>query len=191
MLVIAGLGNPGKNYANTRHNVGFMAINRLQKEFNAENEKRKFTSKIAEAQIDNQKVLLVKPMSFMNNSGSPIKEIMDFYRLPAENLLVIYDDMDLPLGSIRIRPEGSAGGHKGLADIINKLGTDKIPRIRIGIGRPKEGEDPTEYVLGRFTDEEQLIIRQLLDKLKEIIICIIKEGYPKAMSIFNKEYLTK
>lgn len=189
--MIAGLGNPGKNYANTRHNVGFMAINRLQKEFNAENEKRKFTSKIAEAQIDNQKVLLVKPMSFMNNSGSPIKEIMDFYRLPAENLLVIYDDMDLPLGSIRIRPEGSAGGHKGLADIINKLGTDKIPRIRIGIGRPKEGEDPTEYVLGRFTDEEQLIIRQLLDKLKEIIICIIKEGYPKAMSIFNKEYLTK
>ncbi len=187
MFAIVGLGNPGKDYAETRHNLGFMAINKLSKHWNIPTNKKKFESRIGEGIVKNQKIMLIKPATFMNNSGSAVMHIVNFYKLEPNELLIIYDDIDLKLGTIRIRTKGSSGGHKGLADIINKLGTDQIPRIRIGIGKPEDNIDTIDYVLSKFTPEEKKVIDKTLEHLIDAVEYILDAGYQKAMDKFNKK----
>jgi PTH1 family peptidyl-tRNA hydrolase len=145
MYIIAGLGNPGKEYANTRHNSGYMALEYLAEKLNVKLNKLKFNSVYGETSVNGEKVMLVKPVTYMNRSGLALGEIIRFYKVPTENLIVIYDDIDIPLGTLRIRPKGSAGTHNGMKSIISSLGSE-FPRIRIGIGRNQD-MDLADYVL--------------------------------------------
>ena len=185
MFIITGLGNPGEQYAGTRHNVGFMVINLLAKRWQIEINKRKFNSRTGVGLIKNHQVLLQKPVTFMNNSGLAVRQALDFYKLVPEDILIIYDDMDLRLGQLRIRTQGSAGGHKGLASVISHLGTDKISRVRIGIGAPPTGQNAVDYVLSRFTSEEMPIINEAINKAADAVEYILEYGYNKAMDKFN------
>ncbi len=185
MFIITGLGNPGEQYSGTRHNVGFMVINLLAKRWQIEINKKKFNSRIGLGSIKDKQVLLQKPATFMNNSGLAVRQALDFYKLAPEDVLIIYDDMALKLGQLRIRTQGSAGGHKGLASVINHLGTEKIPRIRIGIASPPVGQDAIEYVLSRFDEEQQLIINRAIELAANAAEYILEYGYNKAMDKFN------
>ena len=162
MYIIAGLGNPGKEYTNTRHNAGYMAVEHLAEKFNIKLNKLKFNSVYGDMTLNGEKVMLVKPVTYMNRSGIAISEIMNFYKIPSENLVVIYDDIDLPLGSLRIRPGGSPGTHNGMKSITSSIGNN-FPRIRIGIGRD-EDMDLADYVLERFSSSERDLINPIIEK---------------------------
>ncbi len=162
MFVVVGLGNPGKKYQKTRHNVGFEVIDGLANSPSAEPFREKFKAEIAELREDSEKILLVKPQTFMNLSGQSVRQIVDFYQLELENLLVICDDMNLPLGKLRFRKKGTHGGHNGLRDIQNHLGTTEYPRLRIGVGEP--GDDTVDHVLGRFRPSEKKPIEEAVEK---------------------------
>jgi len=181
--LVAGLGNPGPEYARTRHNIGFLVADRLASQLGATWEK---ASK-AEAHIAKAgDLLLVKPQSFMNRSGFPILAIAQFYKVPAEEILVVFDDFALPLGRIRLRPDGGTGGHNGLESIIVQFGTDQIPRLRIGIGgAPAEGA--VDHVLGRFFEEELPLVRATIERAAEAVKCAIDNGLISAMNTFNKQ----
>lgn len=186
-MLITGLGNPGPEYAETRHNVGFMVINRLSRRWDIQIDKRKFNGRIGSGRFDDQKVILQKPATFMNRSGLAVREAMDFYKLTNEDLLIIYDDLDLPTGQLRIRTKGSAGGHKGLTDVINHIGSNEIARIRIGIDSPGPKGDTVDYVLSRFSKEEQPIIEKAIEKAVDAVEIIIRDGCSKAMDRFNEK----
>ena len=153
MYVIAGLGNPGKKYENTRHNMGFITVDQLAEKHDIKVDKLKFKALVGEGRIAGQKVLLVKPQTYMNLSGESIREVMHFYKLEPENLIVIYDDIDIELGTLRIRKFGSAGTHNGMKSVVYQLQSDRFPRIRIGIGNQKKG-DLVDFVIGGFSKEE-------------------------------------
>jgi PTH1 family peptidyl-tRNA hydrolase len=182
--LIVGLGNPGERYAFTRHNVGFQALDHLAKRHHLSFRKTRRQGLLARGEIEGHRVALLKPLTYMNRSGDVVVPLFRGYRLPIDRLLVIYDDLDLPLGSIRIRAQGSAGGHKGMVSIIDLLGPE-IPRLRVGIGRREEA--PQEYVLSPFTVEEWIIMEKSYDKIAEAVECIIREGLSKAMEQFNRE----
>ncbi|PID67466.1 MAG: aminoacyl-tRNA hydrolase [Fusobacteriales bacterium] len=168
MKVIVGLGNPGKKYELTRHNIGFMAIDNLKKHFDINEEKNKFQALISEKNINGEKVLLVKPQTFMNLSGNSLREIINFYKLdPKEDVVVIYDDMDLPIEQLRIRLKGSSGGHNGIKSIIENIGEEFV-RLKCGIG--KKDRDAIEHVLGKFSQTEQEKIEEMI---KEVVNCVI------------------
>ncbi len=186
-MLITGLGNPGTEYAGTRHNIGFMVINRLSRRWDIPVDKKKFNSRTGSGYFDGQKVMLQKPATFMNRSGLAVREAMDFYKLTNEELLVIYDDLDLPTGKLRIRTKGSAGGHKGLIDVINHLGTNEITRIRIGIDTPGPRGNTVDYVLSKFSKEEQGIIEESIEKAADAVEMIIKNNPQKAMDLFNEK----
>jgi PTH1 family peptidyl-tRNA hydrolase len=155
MKLIVGLGNPGEKYDKTRHNIGFDVIDNLAQELGVTNFRDKFNGDIGEANIQGEKVFLLKPMTFMNLSGDSIREVVKFYKLdPKEDIIVIYDDMDIPLGKLKIKKKGSAGGHNGIKSIISHLGQEFI-RIKCGIGKPKKGEEVVNYVLGYFSKKER------------------------------------
>jgi len=151
--LIVGLGNPGRKYADNRHNVGFQCLDRLAEAWGLSFSRQKHKALLAQGQIAGLKVILAKPHTFMNLSGEAMERMARFYKVPPENILVIYDDLDLPVGRIRLRPEGGSGGHKGMQSIIEHLGSNGFPRLRVGIGRPTHG-DPVDYVLGDFTLDE-------------------------------------
>ncbi len=155
MKLIVGLGNPGKQYEHTRHNVGFMVIDKLAKELSIPLDRQKFNGLYGMGHISGEKVILLKPLTYMNLSGECIRPLMDYYDIDNDEIVVIYDDLDLPVGKIRLRTKGSAGGHNGIKSMILHLATQEFNRIRIGIDRPKNGMKITDYVLGRFTEEEQ------------------------------------
>ncbi|MBO8159780.1 aminoacyl-tRNA hydrolase [Thermosyntropha sp.] len=183
MKIIAGLGNPGAKYKNTRHNVGFMVVDELAARFGVEKEECKYDGIIGHIRIGDEKVLLLKPLTYMNLSGRAVAPLVRFYKLELKDLLVIYDDMDLPLGSLRIRTKGSAGGHKGVSSIIESLNSREFPRIRLGIGRPES--DTIDWVLGKFTLEEEPIIRETVEKAADAAECWVLEGIEKAMNKYN------
>ena len=185
MYIIVGLGNPGKKYANTRHNLGYITVDRLAEKTGIKIEKFKFKSLVGEGIIADQKVLLLKPETFMNNSGEAVREVADFYKIEPENLLVIYDDIDLPLGNVRIRQSGSAGTHNGMRSVVYQLNDDQFPRIRIGIGRDEE-VDLVNYVTGPFTKEEVKPLEEAVDKAVEAILCYLEEGIEPTMNKFNQ-----
>lgn len=182
--LIVGLGNPGERYAFTRHNVGFQALDHLAKRHHLSFRKTRRQGLLARGEVEGHRVALLKPLTYMNRSGDVVAPLFSRYGLPLDRLLVIYDDLDLPLGSVRIRAQGSAAGHKGMISIIDLLGPE-IPRLRVGIGR--EEEDPQEYVLSPFTAEERVIIEKSYERIAEAVECIIGEGLLKAMERFNRE----
>lgn len=161
---IIGLGNPGKNYEKTRHNVGFMVIDELSKRWNIPLNKEKFKGIYGMGIINGEKVILLKPLTYMNLSGESIRPLLDYYEIDPSDLIVIYDDLDLPTGKIRLRTKGSAGGHNGIKSTILHLGTQNFNRLRIGIDRPSNGMAITDYVLGQFSEEERANIKDAIDQ---------------------------
>lgn len=185
MKVIVGLGNPGPTYQNTRHNVGFMVVDRLAQRLAPGAPLRsQFQAAVVEARAESDKCLLVKPMTYMNLSGTSVAEIVRFYKMDPADLLVITDDAALPLGDLRLRPGGSDGGHNGLADIALRLGTEEYPRLRVGID-PPGAMSRHDYVLGRFTDEQAAVMSERLGRAADAAWCWAIEGINAAMNRFN------
>jgi peptidyl-tRNA hydrolase, PTH1 family len=181
--LVAGLGNPGPEYAATRHNIGFMAVDQLAAQFGSTWER---STKWDALSTKCGAVLLVKPLSFMNRSGYPLFALAQFYKIAPQEILVVLDDFALPLGRLRLRARGGAGGHNGLESIIMQFGTEEIPRLRIGIGdAPREGS--VDYVLSRFFDEEKPLVRSTIDRAVEAVKCAIDNGLVSAMNTFNPE----
>lgn len=185
MKIIAGLGNPGSEYAKTKHNVGFMFIDALADALNVTNWQDKFDAKIGEARIGSEKVLLVKPQTYMNDSGRAVGPLMKFYKLPPEDLIVVHDDMDIPAGTIRIRKKGSAGGHNGIKSILAHVGDEHFARVRIGIGRPLPGWTVVNHVLAPFTDEDAPKIQEAIKYLLPAVECIVTDDVDMAMNKYN------
>lgn len=186
MYIIVGLGNPGKEYENTRHNLGFITCDQLSERHGIKVTKSKFKSLVGEGIISGEKVLIVKPQTYMNNSGQAVREVMDFYKEEADHLLVIYDDIDIPLGSIRIRKAGSAGTHNGMKSILYHLQTDQFPRIRIGIGAQRDERiDLVDYVIGGFTKKEVKPLEEACLKACDAIECFLKDNIDITMNRFN------
>lgn len=186
MYIIAGLGNPGKQYEGTRHNAGFHAVDYLALVHRVKVSRLKFKGLYGEGQLAGEKMLLVKPQTFMNLSGESLRDFVNFYKVPPENLIVLYDEAALPTGKLRIRTKGSAGGHNGIKSIIYQLGTEDFVRLRIGVGAPQyEGQDLADHVLGKFAKEEFPLMDDAIKRAAEAVEMIVKEGPEKAMSRFN------
>lgn len=184
MYIIVGLGNPGKKYENTRHNMGFITLDLLAEKFDIKINKIKFKALVGEGFISGHKVLLVKPQTYMNLSGNSVREVMSFYKEDIENLIVIYDDLDTPLGSIRVRKKGSAGTHNGMRSVIYDLQDDNFPRIRIGIGQERKG-DLVDFVIGGFTKAEVPLLEDACTRAAGAAACIVEKGVEKAMNEYN------
>lgn len=186
MKVVVGLGNPGRQYVGTRHNVGFEVVEHLaQRLGETDGWRRDFHSELMQTVVGNEIWLLVKPQTYMNRSGLAVATIVRFYQLPLTDLLVVCDDLNLPLGQLRLRAEGSHGGHKGLLDVQQELGTPQYPRLRIGIGSPPPGQDAADYVLERFRPEERPVVAEAVQRATQAILCWLKEGIEAAMNRFN------
>ncbi len=185
MYLIIGLGNPEEEYSKTRHNMGFNAINKIADQYGIKVNKSKFQGLYESAIIEGKKVMLIKPQTYMNLSGECIKQFVDFYKIPNEDILVIYDDMDIEPGKIKIRKKGGAGGHNGMKSIIKMLGTEEFARIRTGIGRPKHNGDDINYVIGAIPEEEIPKLQDGVEKAKEAVIEILKNGIDSAMNKLN------
>lgn len=186
MFIIVGLGNPDRKYAGTRHNIGFSAITALCDAYGISMDTKKHKAVCGRGIIQGQKVLLAMPQTYMNLSGESVRELVDFYKIDAESeLLVIYDDVALAPGKLRIRAQGSAGGHNGIKNIIAHLGTQKFARVRIGVGEKPAGWDLADYVLGRFPKEEEPLIREALERTTKACECIVTDNIESAMNQFN------
>ena len=185
MKMIAGLGNPGSEYARTKHNVGFMFLDALAEKLGADNWKTKYDALVAEARIGTEKVLLVKPLTYMNESGRAVGPLMSWYKLAPEDLIVVHDDMDIPAGTIRIRRKGSAGGHNGMKSILYHVGDENFPRLRIGIGRPLPGWTVVKHVLAPFSEEDVPKIREAISYLLPALECVVTDGVDLAMNRYN------
>ena len=184
MKIIAGLGNPGKEYENTKHNVGFLTIDILAEKYDIKVNKIKFKGLIGEGMIGTEKVILVKPQTYMNLSGQCIREIVAFYKLDMEDLVVIYDDIDLPMGNLRIRKKGSAGTHNGMRSIIYDLQDDGFPRVRVGIGGERKG-DLAHYVISGFSGDDRKLIEEAIVKAADAVACLVEDGIDRAMVDYN------
>jgi len=185
--LIVGLGNPGAEYAGTRHNAGFMVVERLAGRWQAKWAlDDKFMSRLAKVERDGRRLMLGQPQTYMNQSGEAVGKLTKYFRIPLERLLAVVDDADLPLGEIRLRRQGSSGGHRGLKSIEQQLGSREYARLRVGIGRaPGAAREITDHVLGRFTAEESALLKKVLDRAADQIECWLKDGIAKAMSQFN------
>jgi PTH1 family peptidyl-tRNA hydrolase len=175
--LFVGLGNPGREYENTRHNVGWMVLDHFAEEFGIDFSKEKFKGKIAELRSGNGgKIFLLKPLTYMNLSGESVGEITRFYKIKPEEILVIYDDLDLPLGKLRLRLKGSSGGHRGVASIEQHLGSRNFPRLRVGIGRPERKEEVVNYVLSPFREEELKALKKIIERAVTCLKEILRKG---------------
>lgn len=184
--LIVGLGNPGVAYENTRHNIGFQVLDQLGERQKKPIQRLKFKALTNLFTISGEKVLVMKPVTYMNLSGEAVRPAADFYKIPPERILVVSDDTALPAGRLRIRKGGSAGGHNGLKSIIQHLGTDQFPRLRVGVGeKPHPDYDMADWVLGRFTGEDRARMDQAVERAADAIECILKEGLDRGMSRFN------
>ena len=187
MYLIVGLGNPEEEYSKTRHNMGFNAINKIAEQYGIKVTKNKFQGLYESDLIEGEKVILLKPQTYMNLSGNSVKEFVDFYKIQKEEILVIYDDMDIEPGKIKIRKKGSAGGHNGMKSIVSMLGTEEFTRIRIGIGRPEHNGDDINYVIGSNPEEEIPKLEEGVEKAKKAVIEILKNGVDSAMNKLNQK----
>ena len=185
MKIVVGLGNPGREYAQTRHNVGFMVVEKFAAERSLLFSRRKFRSQIACGSVAGKEILLVKPQTFMNLSGDSVGPLVRFYKLSLADLLVVYDDVDIPFGNIRLRPFGGSGGHKGLKSIIASLGDDAFPRLRVGISGAASVDDLSEYVLSRFAAEERLELEGIIQRACDAVEAVLTGPLDKAMNQFN------
>ena len=185
MYVVVGLGNPGKDYTKTRHNIGFNVVDLIAKRNNINLNKIKFQSVYGEGIIGGEKILLMKPQTFMNNSGISVRDVYQYYKIPIENIIVIVDDIDIDFSTVRIRAKGSAGSHNRLKSIINYLGNENFPRVKVGIGKKYENQDLASFVLSRFSPDEQEDINISLVTAAEAVESIIKDGINQAMNKYN------
>ncbi len=185
MYLIVGLGNPEKDYGSTRHNMGFNVINKLANQYKIEVTKSKFKGLYGTGMIEGEKVILLKPQTFMNLSGESIKEIIQFYKIEMEQLIVIYDDMDIEPGIIKVRKAGGPGTHNGMKSVVQELNTQDFKRVRVGIGRPQDKENLVEYVIGAISAEDKEKLDKGTDLAKEAVIEVIKKGIDIAMNQFN------
>lgn len=183
MKVIVGLGNPGRKYSDTRHNIGFRVLEEIARRYSIEKEESRFDAIIGHIRIGGEKVLLVKPLTYMNLSGKAVQPLMRWFKLNLGDLIVIYDDMDLPSGTLRLRPQGGSGGHKGMASIIDRLGSQEFARIRIGIGRPND--EAIDWVLGKFSPTEQKLMEEAISQAASAVECWVKQGIDQAMNEYN------
>jgi PTH1 family peptidyl-tRNA hydrolase len=183
--LIIGLGNPGREYKDSRHNVGFMLIDRLAVMLDARGMKLQSRALITTGQFEGRKLLLAKPQTYMNLSGRSVQGLLQFYKIPFDHLIVAHDDLDLPFGTIRIRPGGGPGGQKGMASTIEQLGTRDFPRLRIGIGRPPGRMDPSDYVLQDFSRDEAAELSGVLDRAAQAVQTFVRDGLDRTMSKFN------
>ncbi|MBV6466540.1 MAG: Peptidyl-tRNA hydrolase [Anaerolineales bacterium] len=183
--LIIGLGNPGREYKDNRHNIGFMLIDRLAVRIDARGIKLQSKAIVTSGFYEERKLILAKPQTYMNLSGQSVQGLLHFYKIPSENLMVAHDDLDLPLGTIRIRPGGGAGGQRGMASTIERLGTKDFPRLRLGIGRPPGRMAPADYVLQNFSRAEMLIVSETLDRAADAVLTFVTEGLNAAMNRFN------
>ncbi len=184
--ILVGLGNPGAKYDNTRHNAGFMAIDRITEKLGVKVDRSKFDALVGDAVICGKRVLIMKPQTFMNNSGNAVCAAADFYKIPSENVIVISDDVNLDVGRLRVRGSGSAGGQKGLNDIIVQMGTDKIPRIRIGVGKkPHPDYDMADWVLGLFPENDRKVLPEVFDRAQAGVSKLLEGDLDGAMQICN------
>lgn len=183
--LLIGLGNPGREYRDTRHNVGFMLIDRLIVRLNAQGMKLQSKAIVTSATYRDHKLILAKPQTYMNLSGQSAQGLLNFYKIPIENMIVAHDDLDIPFGTIRIRPKGGPGGQGGMASTINQLGTKDFPRLRIGIGRPPGRMDPSAFVLQNFTREEMKLLSEVIDRAADAALTFVVEGLNMAMNKYN------
>ena len=184
-IIVVGLGNPGPQYARTRHNVGFWCLDRLAAEHSIEFSRRHRSASIGEGDIEGQKVVLAKPRTYVNRSGEAVDYLLRRFRVSPEKLLVVYDDVDLPLGKVRLRAKGSAGGHNGIKSIVETLGTQEFPRMRIGIGHPPDGGEQIEYVLGTMSPDEQEVADDAVRRATQAAADTLADGITAAMNRFN------
>jgi PTH1 family peptidyl-tRNA hydrolase len=184
-VLIVGLGNPGREYRENRHNFGFMLVDRLAVRLNTQLNRLQSKALVGSVVYDGQKVILAKPQTFMNLSGQAVQGLVRFYKLPLTNLLLAHDDLDLPFGTIRLRPGGGPGGQKGVASTIERLGGQEFSRLRLGIGRPPGRMDPAAYVLQDFPQSEQDFLSELLDRAADAALTFVSDGLDTAMNKFN------
>ena len=187
MLLVVGLGNPGLRYRDTRHNVGFRCVDAMSKKWGIPVKDRRAKAVLGTGRLAGQDIVLAKPRTFVNNSGDAVSYLLTRFASKPEHLVIVYDEMELPLGRLRIRPQGSDGGHNGMRSIIAAIGTQVFPRIRVGIGPPAEGESSIPHVLGHFSSEEEGVVSEIVDRVASAVDCILEEGIDAAMSQFNRQ----
>jgi PTH1 family peptidyl-tRNA hydrolase len=185
MILFLGLGNPEKRYQKSRHNLGFRVLDSLAKKIKIKIKTKRYKSLMGRGRIGRERIVLAQPLTFMNNSGAAAASLVRGLEIPLKNLVVVCDDIDLPIGRIRIRRKGGSGGHKGLASINQHLKSNEFSRLRLGIGRPPRGLDPKKYVLQDFTKEENLLVKKTIDKAGEALIFLVEEGIISAMNKYN------
>jgi PTH1 family peptidyl-tRNA hydrolase len=183
--LIVGLGNPGSQYEHTRHNAGFMVVDKLAGEFGISLNKKKFDVHYGRGIIEGHDVMLANPMAFMNRSGPPVQKLAAYFKIPGKDLVVIHDDIDLAFGRLKIKEKGGHGGHKGLKSIINAVGGDEFLRLRVGVGRSDSGRDVTDHVLGPFSDAEAGVLGTILNQARDAVVTILTEGSKVGMNRFN------
>lgn len=191
MKIIVGLGNPGPLYERSRHNVGFQVIDRLSAVHHILISTKRFKALLGKGRIDSREIVLIKPMTFMNRSGEAVQKALHFFEADCEDLIVIHDDLDLPLGKLRFKSRGGDGGHLGVRSIIESVGGNQFPRLKIGIGRPPEGVDPATYVLSSFFPDEEPLLRKVVDQATEALKVMLIEGMQIAMNRFQKKSKTE
>ena len=184
-LIVVGLGNPEPRYTRTRHNVGFWCIDRLASDYAIDVSRRHRTARIGDGVVEGKSVVLAKPRTYVNRSGEAVRYLLARYRVPPEVVLVVYDDIALPPGKIRLRPNGSAGGHNGMKSIIDALGTQEFPRLRVGVGRPQDGGDQIGHVLGPLSEPEQQLVDTSVACVSKAIAALLEDGMERTMNRFN------
>jgi len=185
--LVAGLGNPGDKYAKTRHNAGFMAVDELSETFSIPVTKKKFETVFGRGVINGVEVVLAKPMAYMNRSGAPVYNLSNFFNIISDDILIIYDDIDLAFGRLKINEKGGHGGHKGIKSIIDSFGNDAVPRLRIGVGRSESAINVSDYVLGGFSDKEKEELDKIIKKARDAAVTVVCEGITAGMNRFNEK----
>lgn len=185
LYMVAGLGNPGEKYKITRHNAGFLVVDYLSKEFSIQMDKSKFDVRFGKGKIKGLDVILAQPMAYMNRSGPPLRQLADYFGISTEDLIVAYDDIDLPFDRIKIKEKGGHGGHNGMRSLIEAFGTNAFPRLRLGIGRPDTSTDVTGHVLGKFSVEEAEICTRMVERAGDAVVSVLTNGLTVTMNNFN------
>jgi PTH1 family peptidyl-tRNA hydrolase len=190
VFLLVGLGNPGQKYARTRHNVGFDVVDRLGERWGIAVTRSSSQSLVGDGLVKNERAVLMKPQAYVNRSGGPVRAAMDFYKVPIGNVVVVHDELEVPFGRVRVKRGGGHGGHNGIRDLNQHLGTD-YPRVRVGTGRPPEGWDPADFVLSRWKDDEGQEVLRMIERACDAMECVVTEGIDAAMNRFNGEAPTK
>ena len=189
LRLVVGLGNPGNKYEDTRHNAGFLVADKIAQDFNLSFNKTKFDTILGRGFVEDADVLLAKPMAFMNRSGPPLQKLAHYFRIPGEDMLVIHDDIDLAFGRLKIKEKGGHGGHNGIRSIMDAFGGGDFARLRIGVGRSEAGENVTDHVLGRFSDDKSEMVARVIAVARDAVVTVLGEGIKVGMNAFNRKDL--